>query len=325
VKFCKLRYRTLQHHLFEAQLATSNLDIVPIDGPRMEIEEKLPIPDDVGYSMDYSFQSFPFPIPSSPNSITRNSSAPQSQSATVESVETSNEKISPIHLLNQSSSPMIDSSIPSANSNDCAVVTSVPTQKTPKTPTKKKKPTSAPSTPSSAPSSSNANRRVYFPKSSTIELKRWLDEHHEDPYPDAKQKRDMALATGLTYDQVQHWFINARMRIWRPMLRKQKEAAERQLFHSQVEKIAYSRGSIAPSLPSSSCSKTLGVSPTIPQNFPTSDAGLTPQQWHKKIREEHLKLENDNSMGTSKKLKSSIKTPTHGARGRPKTPRKMRQ
>jgi len=54
-------------------------------------------------------------------------------------------------------------------------------------------------------------------------LRRWLQAHIDDPYPDAAVKISLAEATGLTYDQVQHWFINARMRFWRPLLRHQQQ------------------------------------------------------------------------------------------------------
>lgn len=110
-------------------------------------------------------------------------------------------------------------------------------------------------------------------------LRRWLQAHLDDPYPDASTKESLAEVTRLTYDQVrhthsqrtserkergrergeskmnvdrscshfpfpffsadsffsipssfffltssqvQHWFINARMRYWRPLLRSQQ-------------------------------------------------------------------------------------------------------
>ena len=45
-------------------------------------------------------------------------------------------------------------------------------------------------------------------------LRGWLDAHDDDPYPSATTKAELARSTGLTYEQVQHWFINARMRLW---------------------------------------------------------------------------------------------------------------
>jgi len=51
-------------------------------------------------------------------------------------------------------------------------------------------------------------------------LRRWLSQHLDDPYPDALQKTALAQETSLSYEQVGHWFVNARMRAWRPMLRE---------------------------------------------------------------------------------------------------------
>jgi hypothetical protein len=101
-------------------------------------------------------------------------------------------------------------------------------------------------------------------------LRRWLQAHLDDPYPDAMQKTALAAETNLSYEQVQvsgslcfglavacrlvrcplrvvltsmlmpaffllvcsfvfcvqHWFINARMRAWRPMLRERAKRLE---------------------------------------------------------------------------------------------------
>lgn len=64
------------------------------------------------------------------------------------------------------------------------------------------------------------SRRNYFDKRSTRILKEWLSQHLDDPYPNAAVKTELAERCGLTYDQIGHWFINSRMRIWRPMLRR---------------------------------------------------------------------------------------------------------
>ena len=71
-------------------------------------------------------------------------------------------------------------------------------------------------------------KRSYFDKRSTRCLREWLGRHWDDPYPSASDKQSMADETGLTYDQVQHWFINFRMRVWRPTLRRAKMEAEGQ-------------------------------------------------------------------------------------------------
>lgn len=69
------------------------------------------------------------------------------------------------------------------------------------------------------PTESKGSTRDNFPPSVVEVLKTWLMGHFDDPYPTAQEKEHLALETGITYEQVQHWFINARMRIWRPMLK----------------------------------------------------------------------------------------------------------
>jgi len=68
--------------------------------------------------------------------------------------------------------------------------------------------------------SKQKNKRENFPADVIRLLKQWLDDHFDDPYPSAEVKMDLATRTNLTYEQVQHWFVNARMRIWRPEIKK---------------------------------------------------------------------------------------------------------
>jgi len=45
-------------------------------------------------------------------------------------------------------------------------------------------------------------------------LKEWFYQHEDDPYPSTGEKKDLADKTGLSLQQIQNWFINARCRIW---------------------------------------------------------------------------------------------------------------
>lgn len=49
-------------------------------------------------------------------------------------------------------------------------------------------------------------------------LKAWLFEHFLHPYPTDNDKQLLAKQTGLTRNQVSNWFINARVRLWKPMV-----------------------------------------------------------------------------------------------------------
>ena len=60
--------------------------------------------------------------------------------------------------------------------------------------------------------------RGYLPRASTIVLRKWLFEHFSHPYPSQHEKEQLALQTNLKPTQVNYWFINARVRIWKPIL-----------------------------------------------------------------------------------------------------------
>lgn len=49
-------------------------------------------------------------------------------------------------------------------------------------------------------------------------LKTWLYENFLHPYPTDSDKQMLAQQTGLSKNQVSNWFINARVRLWKPMV-----------------------------------------------------------------------------------------------------------
>ncbi|XP_047324606.1 BEL1-like homeodomain protein 7 [Impatiens glandulifera] len=57
-----------------------------------------------------------------------------------------------------------------------------------------------------------------LPESSVTILRAWLFEHFLHPYPKDSDKSLLARQTGLTRSQVSNWFINARVRLWKPMV-----------------------------------------------------------------------------------------------------------
>ncbi|XWS67860.1 hypothetical protein CRYUN_Cryun04dG0041200 [Craigia yunnanensis] len=57
-----------------------------------------------------------------------------------------------------------------------------------------------------------------LPESSVSTLRAWLFEHFLHPYPKDSDKIMLARQTGLTRSQVSNWFINARVRLWKPMV-----------------------------------------------------------------------------------------------------------
>lgn len=49
-------------------------------------------------------------------------------------------------------------------------------------------------------------------------MRDWLMDHFLHPYPTDEDKKELAKQTGLKRSQVSNWFINARVRIWRPAI-----------------------------------------------------------------------------------------------------------
>uniref|UniRef100_A0A803M3H1 Homeobox domain-containing protein n=1 Tax=Chenopodium quinoa TaxID=63459 RepID=A0A803M3H1_CHEQI len=57
-----------------------------------------------------------------------------------------------------------------------------------------------------------------LPERAVSILRAWLFDHFLHPYPTDNDKQMLATQTGLTRNQVSNWFINARVRLWKPMV-----------------------------------------------------------------------------------------------------------
>ncbi|KAJ0984049.1 hypothetical protein J5N97_002405 [Dioscorea zingiberensis] len=57
-----------------------------------------------------------------------------------------------------------------------------------------------------------------LPERAVAVLRKWLFEHFLHPYPTDTDKQMLAKQTGLSRNQVSNWFINARVRLWKPMV-----------------------------------------------------------------------------------------------------------
>ncbi|KAK6120320.1 hypothetical protein DH2020_046011 [Rehmannia glutinosa] len=57
-----------------------------------------------------------------------------------------------------------------------------------------------------------------LPEHAVTVLRSWLFEHFLHPYPTDTDKIMLAKQTGLSRNQVSNWFINARVRLWKPMV-----------------------------------------------------------------------------------------------------------
>ncbi|PSS34588.1 BEL1-like homeodomain protein 9 [Actinidia chinensis var. chinensis] len=57
-----------------------------------------------------------------------------------------------------------------------------------------------------------------LPERAVTVLRSWLFDHFLHPYPTDTDKIMLAKQTGLSRNQVSNWFINARVRLWKPMV-----------------------------------------------------------------------------------------------------------
>ncbi|XVE69817.1 hypothetical protein DITRI_Ditri10aG0022200 [Diplodiscus trichospermus] len=80
-----------------------------------------------------------------------------------------------------------------------------------------------------------------LPENSVSILRAWLFEHFLHPYPKDSEKIMLAKQTGLTRNQVANWFINARVRLWKPMVEemyKEEFGEMDSQFKSSLENVA---------------------------------------------------------------------------------------
>lgn len=76
-----------------------------------------------------------------------------------------------------------------------------------------------------------------LPERSVNILRAWLFEHFLHPYPSDADKHLLARQTGLSRNQVSNWFINARVRLWKPMVEDmyQQETKEEETESSMMD------------------------------------------------------------------------------------------
>ncbi|KAF6166578.1 hypothetical protein GIB67_005440 [Kingdonia uniflora] len=76
-----------------------------------------------------------------------------------------------------------------------------------------------------------------LPDRSVTILRAWLFEHFLNPYPTDADKHLLARQTSLSRNQVSNWFINARVRLWKPMVEEmyQQESKEQETHEDEDE------------------------------------------------------------------------------------------
>ncbi|KAK4797886.1 hypothetical protein SAY86_030212 [Trapa natans] len=70
-----------------------------------------------------------------------------------------------------------------------------------------------------------------LPDKSVSVLRAWMFQNFLHPYPKDAEKHLLALKSGLTRSQVSNWFINARVRLWKPMIEEMYAELNRRNAH----------------------------------------------------------------------------------------------
>ncbi|RCV44055.1 hypothetical protein SETIT_9G343300v2 [Setaria italica] len=94
-----------------------------------------------------------------------------------------------------------------------------------------------------------------LPERAVSILRAWLFEHFLHPYPSDVDKHILARQTGLSRSQVSNWFINARVRLWKPMV---EEMYAEEMKDPQQEGGACSNANSNANNPSSYSASELG-------------------------------------------------------------------
>ncbi|KAG6663252.1 BEL1-like homeodomain protein 4 [Carya illinoinensis] len=125
-----------------------------------------------------------------------------------------------------------------------------------------------------------------LPERSVNILRAWLFEHFLHPYPSDADKHLLARQTGLSRNQVSNWFINARVRLWKPMVEEMyqqekkdvdqedtdQEGSEGEIIRNQNSNIGLSTTT---QTPTPTTTATTPTSTTTASILPTATTILT--------------------------------------------------
>ncbi|KAJ4833285.1 hypothetical protein Tsubulata_013215 [Turnera subulata] len=89
-----------------------------------------------------------------------------------------------------------------------------------------------------------------LPERSVSVLRAWMFQNFLHPYPKDAEKHLLAVKSGLTRSQVSNWFINARVRLWKPMIEEMyAEMSRRKALQNEEGTNRNHRGHISISNP----------------------------------------------------------------------------
>ncbi|KHN42028.1 BEL1-like homeodomain protein 2 [Glycine soja] len=114
-----------------------------------------------------------------------------------------------------------------------------------------------------------------LPERSVNILRAWLFEHFLHPYPSDADKHLLARQTGLSRNQVSNWFINARVRLWKPMVEEmyQQELKEAESAEDRENNNSNISGNQAQTPTTPSAATTSTATATAPPPPPSTTTG----------------------------------------------------
>ncbi|CAM8884430.1 hypothetical protein QQ045_020198 [Rhodiola kirilowii] len=111
-----------------------------------------------------------------------------------------------------------------------------------------------------------------LPERSVSVLRAWLFEHFLHPYPTDVDKHILARQTGLSRSQVSNWFINARVRLWKPMVEEMyMEETKEELENTNTNNNNLASNSNDVSMPNNLMSHPAAVARQFEDEKPTQD------------------------------------------------------
>ncbi|XP_022775262.1 BEL1-like homeodomain protein 2 [Durio zibethinus] len=123
-----------------------------------------------------------------------------------------------------------------------------------------------------------------LPERSVNILRAWLFEHFLHPYPSDADKHLLARQTGLSRNQVSNWFINARVRLWKPMVedmyqqetKEEAENNERERNPNNSNNSSNNAQISTPSTTGSAAAATAATAASTPTTTTTATTTTTP-------------------------------------------------
>ncbi|OQR94997.1 hypothetical protein ACHHYP_00647 [Achlya hypogyna] len=91
-----------------------------------------------------------------------------------------------------------------------------------------------------SPGKAPLKKRANLSKHAKHVLRTWFDAHFHHPYPSDDEKTALSVEGGITIDQVNNWFINTRVREWKPQIHKvlaQNAAGDSRILDAMLDKV----------------------------------------------------------------------------------------